>query len=141
MELAPRTVWVAHEERNTLNLPAQIRKRLCARADKSGAQQQVFRGVSAQRELGRDHKARSLLLGAVAVIEDLSDVGAKVADDAINLCNRDFHGRTRKSMSSAGSASITKGTFCRGPTYCGIKIVSKQICAIILASVRFPLKI
>ena len=60
-------------------------------ADEPGAEQQVFRRVAGDRELGEEHDVGVLVAGALQPVDDPGGVAVDVADDAIDLSECQSH--------------------------------------------------
>ena len=76
---------VTDNERNALDAPGQIIQ--CPRAGpvKIRPQQQVFRGVTAQRQFGRQQHLRAARLGISGTLQDAFDIAGQVTDGGIEL--------------------------------------------------------
>src|SRR5258705_11831216 len=90
-------------ERDAAPLTRQALKRGVAVAIETAAQQKVFRGVAAQRELRGQHQVRAGGAGKFAVSEDLGGVPGKVADDTVDLGNRDLDDARHPASLASGS--------------------------------------
>ncbi len=66
-------------------------KRLARRLQKAGAEQQVLRRIAGHRELGEEDEVRAGRSRLAERADDLVAVPAEVADDDIQLCERDPH--------------------------------------------------
>ena len=78
------------DERDAAHLARQALERGVAVAIETSAQQKIFGGVAAQRELGGKHHVRAGRARTFAVSEDLVGVAGEVADDTVDLGNRDL---------------------------------------------------
>ncbi len=76
---------------DTPHLPRQFMQGLFAGTMKTGMQQQVFRRITAQAQLGRQQQRRALLSGALGICENFCSITGKVAERAIDLGDRELH--------------------------------------------------
>ena len=54
-------------------------------------QQQVFGGIAAQAEFGRQHQARTLLVGTPRAVDDAAAVPGQIAHRGVDLRQGHFH--------------------------------------------------
>src|SRR6266849_6859971 len=78
------------DERDAAHLARQALERGAAVAIETSAQQKIFRRVAAQRELRGKHQVDTGGERTFAISEDLGGVAGKVADDTVDLGNRDL---------------------------------------------------
>jgi hypothetical protein len=83
----------AHRHRAAVYLRGERRELRCAGVDERRAQQQILRGIAAQRQLRRDHEPRAGLLGRAHRTQDGSRIACEVADRLVELGDRDLHGK------------------------------------------------
>ena len=78
--------------------------------DERAAQQQVARQITDQRELGRDRQVGALAAGFARGVRNQPGVACEVADERVDLEERDFH-----SVYARSHFSLTWGTPARRP--------------------------
>ena len=60
--------------------------------EEAGAEQQVLRGVSGDGQLGEEHEVGAALACLLEACEDALPVSVEVADDGVDLGQRQAHG-------------------------------------------------
>ena len=101
-----RALGKAHQHGAARHRGGERREFARARVDERRAQQQVFRGIAAQRELGRDDQRRTGTLRFRDRRQDAARVGGEVADPLIELRNSELH---RSILASAPRAPSFRG--------------------------------
>jgi hypothetical protein len=107
--VAPAAVALgkADEDNTRANLRGERRELAGAGVEERRAQQQVFRRVAAQRELGCGHQRRAGALALARGRQDRPRIAFEVADRLIELGDRDVHAENGSTRSRASRGVIT----------------------------------
>src|SRR5213078_5145736 len=79
------------EDSRSARLSRDLLHGLLRRAHESGTQQQVLRRISRDRELREDHQIGAVRLRLGEAFEDQAAVSVEVADDRVDLRQREPH--------------------------------------------------
>ncbi len=84
-------VGEADEGDDVLRRRGDLLERLRGRADEPGPQEQILRRIARDRELGEEDQVGALVAGLGEAREDQVAVAVEVADDGVDLRERQSH--------------------------------------------------